>query len=311
MTNVLHGHGAITLRHIPVDHDGRARIVDSATFEIVDPGYGEGSAERPVDAGAATIGSVNTLLSAAAGPGQLDGDVIPATSSSGVSVGRPYLVVGADGTSELVSVRAVVANAVHTHLELRNDYGTDASLRSVEITAPFPALEADDDAEIERAPHPYAVTWTYTIDGEIYVVRQLVWLSRVTVVPLVDELYVLKAYPTIGPRLRGRADIADAIAVATEDYTAEVLAQGRRPTEFCANETARVAVRARALEYCLRWCGPAAHDVNEADRFRAQFQYLMAQLLAGVPRPGVVTIQQTTNTGTQDTKAGHPLFARR
>jgi hypothetical protein len=311
MTYVLHGHGAITLRHIPVDHDGRERIVDSATFEIVDVGYGDGSAERPVDDGAATIGTVNTLLTAAAGPGQTDTDVIPATSAAGVSVGRPYLLVGADGTSELVSVRAVVSNSVHTHRELRHDYGTDARLRSIEITAAFPALEADDEAEIERAPHPYAVTWTYTIDGDIHVVRQLVWLSRVTVVPLVDELYVLKAYPTIGPRLRGRADIADAIAVATEDYTAEVLAQGRRPTEFHGNETARVAVRARALEYCLRWCGPQVHDVNEADRFRAQFQYLMGQLLAGVPRPGVVTVEQTTNTGQQETKAAHPLFARR
>jgi hypothetical protein len=311
MTYVLHGHGAITLRHIPVDHDGHERIVDAATFEIVDVGYGEGSAERPVASGAATIGSVNTLLSAAAGPGQTDTDSIPATSSSGVSVGRPYLLVGADGTSELVSVRAVVSNTVHTHRELRHDYGTDASLRSVEITAAFPALEANADAEIERTPHPYAVMWTYTIDGDIHVVRQLVWLSRVTVVPLIDELYVLKAYPTIGPRLRGRADIASAIAVATEDYTAEVLAQGRRPTEFHGNETARVAVRARALEYCLRWCGPAVHDVSEADRFRAQFQYLMGQLLAGVPRPGVVTVDQTTNTGKQETKAAHPLFARR
>lgn len=312
MTNVPHGQGAITLRHVPADRDGRARVVTSATYLIEDLRYSEDSAERVVDQGAAVIGSVSTLLTAGAGPGETDTDVVPVTSSVGVARGRPYLLVGADGRSELVSVRIVAGNNVYTHFELRNDFGTTDSLVSVEITATFPALTADDDVQIDTAPHAYQVTWGYTIDDEIMLVTQVVWLTRTTILaPFVSELDVLRVYPTIGPRLRNRADIADAIAVAHDDYLAEVRASGRNPEAFRANDTAKVAVRARALQYAFRWAGPADQDVREAEAFGSQYRYLMGQLLAGVPRPGVVTVDPATNMGGQDTKATHPIFTRR
>jgi hypothetical protein len=312
MKPIIHGIGAQTLRHIPLDHQGRARVVSSATVEIVDLRYSEDSAERVVLASSpAAIGSVNTTLTAAAGPGETDTYRFPVASASGIAVGRPLLLIGADGVSELTSVRAIATLNIFAHLELRHDFATGASVRSVEITASFPALEANDDTEVEAEPHPYQVTWTYTIDDDVYVVPRIYWISRTTTAPIVDELYVLRGHPTIGPRLRNRADIADAIAVANDDYNAEVRAAGRDPASFRGNDTVQVAVRARALQSCFEWMGPADHDVRQAARYESQFKYLMSQILDGRPRPGTVTVDQPTNTGTQDTKATHTLFTRR
>jgi hypothetical protein len=315
MKPIIHGSGAQTLRHIPHDHNGRPRVVASATVEIADLRYSEDSDEREVLAStAATIGAVSTTLSAAAGPGESDTYLLPLASvtiPAAVVVGRPYLVTGADGEAELVTVRAISSLNVYTHLELRRDYALGATFRSVEITASFPALEADDDTEIEAEPHGYQATWTYTIDGEVYVVPVIHWLSRTTLAPIVDELYVLRGFPTIGPRLRNRADVGDAIAIATEEYNAEVRVAGRDPASFRGNDTSRIAVRARALQHCFEWMGPAEHDVRQALRFESQFKYLMSQLLDGRPRPATVTVDQPSNTGAQDTKATHTLFTRR
>jgi hypothetical protein len=312
MKPIIHGSGAQLVRHVPLDHHGRARVVASATVEIVDLRYSEDSADRTVLASSpATIGTANTTLTAAAGPGETDTDLLAVAAATGIAVGRPLLVTGADGVSELTSVRAIATLNVHTHFELRHDFASGASVQSVEITASFPALEADADTEIEAEPHPYQVTWTYTIDDEIYVVPVIHWLSRTTTAPIIDELYVLRGFPTIGPRLRNRADISDAIAVATEDYNAEVRVAGRDPASFRGNDTSRVVARARALQCCFEWMGPAEHDVRQAQRYESQFKYLMSQLLDGKPRPGTVTVDQPSNTGTQDTKATHTLFTRR
>lgn len=311
MTDVLHGQGAITLRHVPQDRHKRPRIVASATYAIADLRYSEDSAERDVDSGAATIAAVNTAITAGAGPGETDPHRIIVTANTNIATGRSYLLVGADGNDELVSVRAIDTLNVYTHLALRQDFASGATLRAVELTASFPAAEANDDVEIETAPHPYQVVWTYTIDADIHVVDEIVWLSRTSGGPIVDELYVLNGYPTMGQRLRARADISSAITVATDDYNAEVTASGKDPRTFRGNETARVAVRARALQRCFEWCGGGEHDVRQAERYEAQFKYLMAQLLFGTPRPRTTTVDQPSNTATQDVKSSHQILRRR
>jgi hypothetical protein len=312
MRPILHGQGAQLVRHIPHDSRKRPRVVSSASVLIEDMTFGETSAERVVLAStAATIGSVNTTTTAAAGPGETDTHVIPLTSATSVSVGRPYLMSNTAGAYEYVSIRAINSLNVYSHLELRQDFETGAAFQSVEITASFPAIEADDDDEVETSPHPYQVTWTYTIDSEIYVIPEIVWIQRTLALPVIDELYVLRGFPTIGPRLRNRADIGDAISAATDDFNAEIRIAGRNPAEFRGNETAKVAVRARALQHCFEWMGPAEHDVRQAARYESQFKYLMSQLTDGRPRPGTVTIDQPTNTGAQDTKATHQLWGRR
>lgn len=311
MTTIVHGIGAQTLRHVPIDQHGRPRVVASATYEVDDLRYSETNADRDVDSGSATVSSVSTTTTADAGPGEVDPAVISVTSATGITAGRQYLLSAASGLVELVHVRAVSGLTVYLHFELRHDFASGTAFRGVECSMLFPSAEANDDLEVEAEPHPYQVTWTYTIDGDIRVVPQIVWLSRVSTLPIVDELYVLRADPTISSRLRNRAEITDAIATATEDYHAEVRARGVDPTEFRGNDSARVAVRARALEIARRWCGPAEHDVAEAARFGAQYRYLMDQLLAGRPRPGTVTVETRTNTGTQDTDARHSIFRRR
>ena len=69
---VYYNEGAQTIRHVPVDRRGRAVRVTSATYTLVDLRESEDGTERELGSGAATVGSVNTLLTAAAGAATAD-----------------------------------------------------------------------------------------------------------------------------------------------------------------------------------------------------------------------------------------------
>jgi hypothetical protein len=296
--NVYFNEGAQAVRHVPQDRLGRSTRVSSATFSLVDLRYGEGSDARDLASGSATVGSVDTLLTAAAGPAQADPRRVPVTSVTGVIAGRRYLLFAADGRRESIVVVRVdtSGNIVYALHELQNDYGTTARLQDVEISASFPSGEAADEGSgLRNGAGPYQVTWEYTIGEALYLVPQTIWLSRTSVQPFITETDVLLAYPTLATRLRERATVADAILVATEDYCVALQSAGRDPADFRASDIARVAVRAHALEYAFRWFGTDRDD-EAAERCHKQWLSLMDNLTVGQPKTGTVTVDRNTDT---------------
>lgn len=288
--------GDQTLRHIPIDVHGRATRVTSATYTIVDLRYGEESDGRAVGSGSATLGSVNTALSAAAGPSAADPKRIPITSSTGVVAGRHYLVADSDGLRELVLVLRVDTGVVFAAHELQHDYDTGASLQDVEIGATFPSAEAADEGSgLRNGAGPYQVTWNYTIGDNEYLVPETKWLTRSSVQPFITTIDVLRAAPTLAARLRERATPYDAILAATEDFWVECRTAGKDPSDYRTNEIARSAVAYRAREWLYRWCGTDRDDAL-ADKQEERWKALVANLLTGQPKVGAVTVDRNTDT---------------
>lgn len=289
---VLFAETSQTLRHVPVDRFGRVVRVTSATYTLVDLRESEDSPERELGDGAATLGSVDTLLTTTAGASEADPTLVPVTSAAGVSAGHTYLLIAADGRRESFRVRRVDGTNVYATHELAGDYTTTARVQDVELAAAFPDDEAASESALESGAGPYQVTWDYAIEDRPYLVPETVWLTRYSVQPFITEGDVLIAYPTLGMLARRRITIADGIAAATQDYVAEAESAGKDPTLYRATHIAKVAVRERVIEYVLRWCG----KFDEATTHEQAWSRYVNQMFVGVPKGGAVTVSRTENT---------------
>jgi hypothetical protein len=288
---VLFAQGAQALRHVPVDRRGRVRAVASATYELVDLRLSEDSDDRSIASGSATVGSVSTLLTATTGAGTADPTLIPVTSATGITAGHTYAISGATGRVEQFVVARVTSLNVYATHELYGDYTTADSVVSIEISANFPEPEAADEDEIQSGAGPYQITWEYTIEDQLYLVPEIVWLTRYSVQPFITPQDVLIAYPTMGTFARHRITIEDAIAAATQDYVAECESASKDPTLYRATNIAKVAVRERVIEYVLRWCS----RFDEADKHEEAWTRYINQMLVGVPKVGSVTVSKSEN----------------
>lgn len=289
---VIYNEGAQTLRHVPVDRRGRVAVVASATYSLVDLRERDDSDDRELASGSATVSTVNTLLTAAAGAGAADPTLIAVTSATGITAGHTYAMRAADGRVEAVLVARVSGTNVYAAHDLVGDYTTSDSLLGVELSASFPSLPAADETSLWDAGGPYQVTWEYTVDDQLYLVPEIVWLTRYSVQPFVTEADVLLAYPTLGTRARLRGTIATAIAAATQDYVAECESASKDPTLFRPTALAKVACRERAIEYVLEWCG----EPDAAEKHGEAWRRYINQILVGAPKTGAVTVSRDDDT---------------
>ncbi|MBK6920418.1 MAG: hypothetical protein IPH07_23665 [Deltaproteobacteria bacterium] len=294
---VIYNEGAQTLRHVPVDRRGHVVAVGSATYTLVDLRETTTSGDRVLASGSATVGAVSTLLTTAAGAGVADPTLVAVTSATGITAGHTYAIQAIDGRTESFVVERVSGLNVYLAHELVGDYTTADSVVSVEITASFPSTPAADETSLWDGGGPYQITWEYTIGDQLYLVPEIIWLTRYSVQPFVTPHDVLLAYPTLGSRARLRATIDDAIAAATQDYVAECESASKDPTLFRATALSKVAVRERAIAYVLDWCGEAEPAQKHEDAWRRY----MNQILVGVPKTGSVTVSRNDDTAAAGT----------
>jgi hypothetical protein len=113
----------------------------------------------------------NTTTSAAAGRDEDDARKITLTALTGVTVGRRYPIVGADGLTELVEVASKVSTPtiyVLTRHPLKNQYATGATFHSTRVTAPVDTTWVADVSNLSPGgtPNPgYRVRWSVTVGG--------------------------------------------------------------------------------------------------------------------------------------------------
>lgn len=289
---VYYNEGAQTIRHVPVDRRGRAVRVTSATYTLVDLRESEDGTERELGSGAATVGSVNTLLTATAGAAMANPRLLAVTSATGITAGHQYAVQSATGRTELFVVDRVDGLNVYTALELSGDYTTADSVVDVELACSFPSGDAADETSLWDGGGPYQVTWEYTIEDQLYLVPEIVWLTRYSVQPFVTSLDVLTGWPTLGSMARYRLSLDGAIAAATRDYVVECETAKKDPTLYRPTATAKLAVCERAVAYVMHW----SDSPEKAERHDDAFRRLMNQMLVGAPKTGAVTVSRNDNT---------------
>lgn len=271
---------------------GQPVLVDSGsdvTVSIVDLRETDSSDDHEVLA-TTTISqdAFSQALTAAAGYSQADPHNIPVDASS-AALGRTYVLIAADGTSEAVQLRAVGGStSASTTYPLRGNYAAADTLRGVELVATFPAAEANDEDSVESRGGPYLVTWTYVVDGQTVVMPTELWVDRHSIAPTIDDAWVLRGSPDMAHR--GRSYVSSAILAAWDDWLATVQAHGEDPSRFLASHVARVGLRKLALAYMHRWASGGAGEDARADELEKAAHDMFASELVGQGPQGQVKL---------------------
>lgn len=307
---VLYGQGAQTLYFVPRDEYGRPSEATTPFATIVDLRKAEGASDRTVEARAAiTVSSASEALTAAAGPSQADARLLTVADTSGFTEGRSYLLKKTDGQREQVTIERIdSATAFHAQEPLEQDFAISDTLVGFELHVDFPSSEASDEGDFDDQGGPYQVLWEYTVNGQKYLVPEVIWLVRYSVVPLISVADVKGAFPTLASRINDRFGLERAVVMASQDYAGDLQAAGKSEVYLRAPLAGRKAQRCKAIEWALRWIG----DHEDADRWEDRYDKLMGDLLTGRAPVGTVEVDPVNDDAPAGSSKGYGqhLFRR-
>lgn len=282
--------GAQTLTTIP-HRDGVPVIVASATYAINDVRHGESSSDYEVVAAgtAATVDTLSTALLGVAGRNAANRRTVPVVSSTGVTVGRSYLLTStATGAVELVKVDAVVsANLIRVHSEIRGDFQA-GTFKGIEVRATFPEAPAADDDNLDG--EPWVITWQFA--GITSPIRESIHLERGEENQLATLADLLELDPHLSVQGGDRVGPAIALARAHRDFRTDLQLAGASESDVLAGTIGRDAVVYRAAQLCLHH-SEADADQAKAESYGQRYQELRAALQVGPKKPGVVVLDKS------------------
>ena len=287
---IYYGRGDQTLTTIP-HRGGQPVRVTAATYEILDTRHGADSADHVVIAAGtfATVDALSTTTTAKAGRGAEDRRALTLTSTAGLVAGHLYILEGAKGQAELVTIAAVASGTVaRTAAEIRGDYATGTALRGVEVSATFPEVEADDDDNLDGLP--FLLTWTFS---GLPPLRETVFAERGEEAQLATLADLLLLDPTLSLVGGDRVSPASALAQAHRDLRTALQQAGRSEADVLAGGIGRDYVCYRAAYLCLL----GADDQTAArklDHYEKQANTLQTSLLLGGVKPGVAILDKAT-----------------
>ena len=137
----------------------------SATFAVYRSYYDETSATAEFS-GTATVDSVTTTLSAAAGPSQADPRLLTLTTT-GIAEGSRYQLAQ-ESVSEWVDIVQVGTSTVRTRLPIQHDYAIGATFKGAYLTAAVDATwiaALANLSELVDTTPDYRVKWTVVVNG--------------------------------------------------------------------------------------------------------------------------------------------------
>lgn len=278
------GQGDHTLRFAPQDNTGRVRVT-TATFAVENLQQPVSSSSRSVSTGTASVDAVSTTIVVDAGPATANPRTITVASVVGISPGRTYLL----GT-EAVSVESVAGTTLTLRSELADDHAAATAFVGVELSLVFPEATADDALLLERGT-TYAVTWTYELDGETYVVRQVARVERFDA----PKTYVTTAeffghFPELARRTRNKDTYGRGVEFASREIRARIRVAGKDPAAY-QSDVLSLCCMYRAAYWHYRWLD----ETDEAAEYKDQYEALMRDQLAGSPPESTVEMKRYTD----------------
>jgi hypothetical protein len=293
--------GAQTVRCVPVDEMAIVRRVTSATYRSADRREGDGTSRRAVVAStAATAPTVSTTLGAAAGPSTVNPRRVTVASLSGIRVGGVYLITAAGASDEAVTVTRIYTATLELELSraLTRPFASGVAFQGVELEGSFPSDVAADEMRLDNGGGPFQVTWIYTIGSVQYVVPRELWLTRYGMAPWVRFDECEPHLPGLAQSIGDAVDPASAIRGATDDALAHLLettSERRDPAYFRGNLSLDLAIRKRAIYYCLLGSrgGPL---IDLADRYATEASQHLHNLTEGKPPHRTAYVDPVTDT---------------
>lgn len=316
MTAILYGQGAQTIRWVPTDANGYPRVVSSATYRIDDLREAEDTVNRAVAAStAATMPTVATTISAAAGPSTANPRRLAVTSATGVRVGGVYLL---RDTTEARDEAVTVAKINGTELELTRPvmraFVNGSAFLGLEIEGSFPALVANDELRLDTGGGPFQATWSYTIGSVLYVAPRELWLTRYGVAPWVRPDEAFRHLPGHAAVVGDAIVPEEAIRAATDDLVEAMQSAGawsRDLAYFRGNMSADLYVRKRALVYMLRG-SRSEGALTLAEFYTTEATQHLGNMITGRPPTRSVAVDPVENIASAggETRNAGGIFAR-
>lgn len=250
--SIYAGEGAQTVDLYPVDAAGRLALASGVDVQIVDLEIAEGEDDRVILAETtATLDATDTVVTASAGPREVDARRIVVTSAAGITPGRRYALVNGSAI-EAVEVDRVEGLNVYATAPLAGTWAATAtSLKGLRWSATFPAIVADD-ADVLEASGLYGVDWTIAgVTGPARV-RTLVRVVRRGKLPRASRWDVLRIDPQLQQAQHARGSLDALLAHADGEIDALLLHHGHDLAGTSHGEVARIAVCWRAVELAYR-----------------------------------------------------------
>lgn len=302
---VYYGRGAQDIVTVP-HKSGQPVRVASATYEIVDSRHSvDSSAHVVVAAGtAATLDTLSTTTSAAAGRSGTDRRALTVVSTTGLTVGHLYILTAASGEAELVTIAAVPSGTVaRTVSDIRGTYATGATLRGIEVTATFPALEADDDENLDGLP--FIVIWNFPTMPPV---REPIFADRGVEAQLATLADLQQLDPFVSKIGGDAVSPATALARAHRDLRTDLEIAGVLEADLLAGNIGRDCVIYRAAYLVF------VHDTSDgaqrkANDYQTRYETLRAALTVGDrTKPGVTALSSDELITTKNPARGFVMF---
>lgn len=142
----------------------------SATFSVFNDTAGDDDTAEFT--GTATVTDPSTTVDAASGPAQSDPTKINLTATTGIALGRKYLISESSKQEWVEPVEIISADYIRARHPLKNDYTTSATFVSTTITAAIDSTWVADEANISEHTDPnpsYRIRWAIVVSGVTYV----------------------------------------------------------------------------------------------------------------------------------------------
>ena len=289
--------GAQSIRSIVLRDDGRPVAPASATYAIVDLRYDADDASHTVESGSATIDSVSTTTSAAAGKGTSNPRQLTVASATGITAGRRYLL-SYGGWAEEVRVAAVSSTTVVLTAPVSRAFVSGASFTGLEMSATVTSGTCAEEEYLD-APNMLAVKWT---PSGYQPFIEAIHLERLQPAPLVAPEEVLRLDATLHAYVDDNMSIADAVRQAQDDYDVDMLAAGVDDDEVLGGPIGRQVIRYGAAWHVLKGATePSA--VQRAEKYHARRQELIASLLQGLDKKKTARLTQDASTAGVDVRS--------
>jgi hypothetical protein len=283
----------------------------AATFEVFAESVGDdGTAEF---SGTATVDTVNTTLSAAAGPAQADPRRVELASTTGIIAGRKYLLSEGQ-VAEWVEPIEVAGAYVRLRDRLLHNFTTSATFVSTYVSADVDDVWVADRANLSdlSGPNPdYRVRWVATVGGverEVYSFFDLVRAPFEHAVSIGD---VALRFPGVAEMLHAsdRTDQARAlIDSAWRMVRLELAASGLNDTAIMEHEALDEAVTyAARLVLAEGGTHPRSMDAaGFAEIARATYERFMEKHFLVLLRPRVAVGSDSAAV----TKTAQPFWVK-
>lgn len=279
------GAGAQTIRAVPM-RDGRAVVVASATFEVVDLRFPADSDASVLASGAAAVDAVSTTLSAAGGRGSAYPDRLAVASATGIAAGRRYLLRNG-GFSDLVKVEEIDGTLLRLASAVPREYPFGSALVGVELAAEVPDAVTGDEVYLGSGPL-LAVRWT---PAGLLPFREQIWLERASASPAATPDALLELDPTLASYAGQGMTAAAALAMAHEDWRVDMLSAGLDDAAVLGGPIAASAIRYRGGYHLLKH-SPEESAVRRATDWARRYDELRAAVIAGRDRPKVAHVDK-------------------